>query len=119
MILLSDVSSRRAVSARSRNGTLVVFAQPQLTSALDSDSIADGKRIAATSAFSASVGSRDLSFKAVQGSVVDEQTGSQWTSEGRALRGPLKGTQLRRVNHIDTFWFAWAAFQPDVSIARP
>jgi hypothetical protein len=31
---------------------------------------------------------------------------------GTATGGPLVGRRLQPVNHVDTFWFAWAAFRP-------
>jgi hypothetical protein len=53
------------------------------------------------------------SFSVQNGQIVDEETGSVWSVEGRAIEGELAGTQL---TSIDTayvaFWFAWSAFQP-------
>lgn len=48
------------------------------------------------------------------GTFRDEQTGSLWTIEGRAVEGELAGTELEP--HPDAyvlFWFAWRFFQPD------
>ena len=39
-----------------------------------------------------------------------------WDVLGRAMVGPLAGETLEPVEHVDTFWFAWAAFQPDTVI---
>jgi hypothetical protein len=30
--------------------------------------------------------------------------------------GPLAGERLRAVQHLDTFWFAWATFQPETRL---
>ena len=50
---------------------------------------------------------------AVQGaSFVDDATGSVWNIAGEAVSGELAGTRLGRLNHLDTFWFAWATYQP-------
>ena len=46
----------------------------------------------------------------------DDETGSRWDVLGRARSGPLEGTQLDAVEHLDTFWFAWAAFSPDTEL---
>jgi hypothetical protein len=35
---------------------------------------------------------------------------------GEAVAGPLAGFQLTPVDHVDTFWFAWAAFHPTTRI---
>lgn len=47
---------------------------------------------------------------------VDDETGSRWDIFGIALDGPLAGERLVAVEHVDTFWFAWAAYQPDTRI---
>jgi len=46
----------------------------------------------------------------------DAQTGSRWNVLGHAVDGPLAGARLDPVEHVDTFWFAWAAFHPDTRI---
>ena len=45
--------------------------------------------------------------------VVDEETGSVWLISGEAISGPLEGSSLDRVEHLDTFWFSWSTYQPD------
>ena len=47
---------------------------------------------------------------------VDDQTSSTWNVLGEAVSGPLAGAQLEAVPHVDTFWFAWDAFQPDTTV---
>jgi len=39
-----------------------------------------------------------------------------WNLLGRAVDGPLAGPLLDAVPHVDTFWFAWAAFRPDSAV---
>ncbi|MEX2659508.1 MAG: hypothetical protein WD232_07415 [Acidimicrobiales bacterium] len=34
----------------------------------------------------------------------------------RAVDGPLRGTTLESYPHVDTFWFARAAFLPDTDV---
>ena len=53
------------------------------------------------------------------GNFVDEETGSTWNIQGLAVGGPLEGHQLERVEHLDTFWFALAAFEPDTRVINP
>lgn len=57
------------------------------------------------------------SFAVEGGRIVDEATGSAWTIEGRAVRGPRTGEALEPVEEAYTaFWFAWAVFQPGTTI---
>lgn len=35
---------------------------------------------------------------------------------GVATAGALDGTRLVAVTHVDTFWFAWAAYLPDTTL---
>lgn len=52
--------------------------------------------------------------------IVDDETGSTWTIEGRAVAGPRKGDRLDPVDEAYVaFWFAWAAFQPETTIWTP
>jgi len=49
----------------------------------------------------------------------DEQTGSTWDVLGRAVDGPLAGARLEPAEHVDTFWFSWAAFRPETRVVAP
>jgi hypothetical protein len=46
----------------------------------------------------------------------DKETGSLWTFDGIAVRGPLKGKRLTQLIGYRSFWFAWAAFFPGTSL---
>lgn len=57
------------------------------------------------------------SFSVQDGQIVDDETGSVWSIEGRALNGPRKGEMLDAVEEAYVaFWFAWAAFQPETQL---
>jgi hypothetical protein len=57
------------------------------------------------------------SFSVQDGQIVDDETGSVWSVEGRATEGPLADTQLTTVDSsYVAFWFAWAAFQPQTVV---
>lgn len=59
-------------------------------------------------------------FTVENGQIVDEETGSVWTIEGRAVGGPRKGEELTPVREAYVaFWFAWAAFHPDTDLWTP
>ncbi len=97
---------------------VVVLFDPEVSSALDDASVAGGREIGAAAVFERTVGARKLTFEAgpEPGIASDEETGSTWDSTGRALSGPLEGEQLNQIASDDQFWFALAAFFPEVEI---
>jgi hypothetical protein len=97
---------------------LVFFWQPGTASALDDVDVAGGDDIGATGVFVPDAAGQQLTFRATEHGFVDDQTESTWNLLGEAVDGPLTGTRLRAVAHVDTFWFAWSAFQPDTAIVE-
>jgi hypothetical protein len=96
---------------------VVLWHFPGQRSALDTEAIPDGAEIGSVGAFVARAAGRQLDFfTAEDGTVRDKQTGSSWNVFGRAVDGPLQGRQLEAVAHLDTFWFAWVAFQPETDL---
>ena len=57
----------------------------------------------------------DLALTAVDGGFLDENSGVVFNVLGKAVDG--SDVELEPVEHLDTFWFAIAAFEPDVEIA--
>ena len=97
---------------------VVLLARKGLRSALDKATIAAGRDVGVTGAFSPVVDGQQLTFQRRGEQFVDAQTGSTWSVLGVAQDGPLAGKRLSTVQHVDTFWFAWALFQPDTTIRR-
>ncbi|MGH9119560.1 MAG: DUF3179 domain-containing protein [Acidimicrobiales bacterium] len=95
---------------------LTVWHLPGTGSALDDVDTANGRDVGATGVFRPLVDGRQLSFARDGGGFVDDQTGSDWDIFGTAIEGPLSGARLEPVEHVDTFWFAWAAYQPETRI---
>jgi len=93
-------------------------AHPGQRSALDDDNIAEGHEIGTVGAFDPQLRGRRLTFTGTREGVRDIQTGSTWNVLGEAVAGPLRGRQLKPITHLDTFWFAWVAFQPDTDLYR-
>lgn len=91
---------------------LVVWIQPGTASALDRASIATGRDIGTTGVFDPTLDGRVLHFAAERGGFRDRETHSTWDVLGHATGGPLAGRSLTPVTHVDSFWFAWAAFRP-------
>ena len=57
------------------------------------------------------------SFSIQNGTIVDDETGSTWYVDGVAINRPRKGEQLDPVDvAYVSFWFAWAAFQPETDL---
>lgn len=85
--------------------------------ALDSASIADGQAVGTGVAYDPVVDGEVLVFsRSGTDLFTDEQTGSTWTVLGKAVNGPLAGTQLDTLIHRNEFWFAWTAFFPDAPV---
>jgi len=82
------------VNDETPTGPVVVLAGPR----------ADGFTMAA---FSPESGGRRLTLERDDGAFQDRETGSRWTIEGLATRGPLKGERLvaRRWSYLR--WHAW------------
>jgi hypothetical protein len=67
--------------------------------------------------FRRSVGDRTLTFQAAGDRLRDEETRTLWNPmTGRALTGPLEGTQLERVVFIQALWYAWRSVRPDTTL---
>ncbi len=111
---LAETGVRHVTVGRHR---VVLWHVPGQRSALDTQLIPDGAEIGSVAAFAPRAGGRDLDFvRAEDGAIRDRQTGSTWNLFGRAVSGPLLGQKLEAVEHLDTFWFAWIAFQPDTDL---
>jgi hypothetical protein len=68
-----------------------------------------------TTAYDTRVTDRDLRFDAANAGatfVTDRETHSTRNAYGLAVKGPLKGTQLKPLILIPEFWFAWSQFRP-------
>ncbi len=48
--------------------------------------------------------------------IAQDQFGNRWNIFGEAVSGPQTGQKLQNVTSYIGYWFAWAAFHPDISI---
>lgn len=63
---------------------------------------------------------RTLTFGTdAEGGFVDAETGTRWDAEGRAVAGPLAGETLEPLPARSTFWFAYVASFPAVTVWSP
>ena len=92
---------------------LVILWKTGQASALDAGVLDEGRDVGSVGVFSRVVDGRSLTFTAKGDQFVDEETGSVWLISGEAIEGPLEGSSLDRIEHLDTFWFSWSTYQPD------
>lgn len=76
-------------------------------------------RIFFTGAFSRRLDRRTLAFRFEGGTILDEETGSEWNALGEAVAGELEGKRLEPVVSIDHFWFSWTAFRSETRVYEP
>ena len=109
------LAERRVVPFSFAGRELVALFEPGTASALDSPLIEEGRDVGATGVFVGSVDGRPLKLSAgTGGGFVDAESGTVYDILGRPSAG--SGSVLVPVEHLDTFWFAAAAFYPDAEI---
>ncbi len=91
---------------------LVIFWKPGQSSALDASGIDAGRDVGSVGVFRPEVDGRRLTFEATLEGFEDVETRSTWNILGEAIFGPMVGERLTPVAHLDTFWFAWLAYNP-------
>lgn len=107
----------RAVNDKVGGVDVAVFWQPGAASALDAAALAEGREVGAALAFESRLDGRWLSFRYVEGRLIDNETGSTWTALGAATAGALAGRQLTpAASAVNHFWFSWAAFRPETRV---
>jgi hypothetical protein len=117
-VVRSAVAAAGVVEVTVGGRDLIVWHRPGQASALDDDAVGSGRDIGTVGVFDPMLDGRRLHFTVTPGGFRDTETGSTWDVLGRATAGPLDGTTLTAQRHLDTFWFAWAAFQPHTTIIR-
>jgi hypothetical protein len=108
----------KATNATVGDKPVVIFWKVGQSSALDTQDVFTGKDVGSVGVFDPVVDGELLTFSAVGDQFVDEATSSTWTITGEAVDGPLAGTVLERLDHLDTFWFAWSTYQPETVLVE-
>jgi thiol-disulfide isomerase/thioredoxin len=70
-------------------------------------------------AFERTASGRRLTFRAsagLQAVMNDEETGSDWSGDGEAVDGPLRGARLARLDGYLVEWHVWSAYHPDAGV---
>ncbi|MCP3994667.1 MAG: DUF3179 domain-containing protein [bacterium] len=102
-----------AASQASVAGTdLVILWKGGQSTALEEERVDTGRDVGSVGVFLPVVEGQALTISAADGVFKDAETGSTWNVAGEAVDGELEGSRLERVAHLDTFWFAWATYQP-------
>ena len=104
------------LEADSAGQRVVAFWQLGTSSALDDIFIVGGRNVGSAGAFIPIAGGQELSFENRDSAIVDLQTGSTWNVLGKAIDGPLAGSELEPVISANHFWFAWAVFAPGTRV---
>ncbi len=119
--IVNDALYERHVVAFTLDGRdAVALLIPGTASGLETGRVRDGRDVGATGVYAVEVDGQSLTFTPNDDEVTftDDQTGSTWDITGEAIDGPLVGTRLEAIEHVDTFWFALAAFNPDTEIVN-
>jgi len=118
LIPITPLSNQPVLNLQLGAQSVVVLAATAVNSALDAADIGKSRKIPAAAAFSAEIGSKNLTFTATAEGVFDKQTGSEWNAFGQAVAGSFKGQSLRQIDRGVHFAFAWLAFDPEATIYR-
>jgi len=113
------VAERGVVTSSIGDREFSIFFESGTASPLHRSDVADGDEIGSTGVFDTTVDGRRLTFRASSGVITDVETRSVWNIRGRAIVGPLVGSELVELEHLDTFWFAWVAHHPDTDVVVP
>jgi hypothetical protein len=116
---LIDDSGASVAGVTVGGADLVILWSAGQATALESASIAEGRDIGSVGVFVPAVDGETLVLAPEGGRFRDAATSSLWTVTGLAIEGPLAGTQLERVPHLDTFWFAWSTYRPGTVLIEP
>ena len=106
----------RVTNATIGDADVVIMWRAGQASALETSDPSTGRDVGSVGVFESAVGTFRLTFASVGDAFVDDQTGSTWNVAGEAIAGELSGTNLSRIPHLDTFWFAWSTYQPETSL---
>jgi len=93
MKVINDVINRNSITLFSLYPAMVrVF-----------DNVLDGQQL-------------EFQYNKSSAKVMDKQSGSEWSLDGIATNGPMKGKHLTRLPYDEGFWFEWVAFHPETAL---
>jgi hypothetical protein len=107
-----QLRSRRVIDGRLKKQSYVIFYEPTALSPMDKRRIAESRSVGSVGVFSSEVDGRGLKFRFKDGLIRDKESGSTWNLFGKAVEGPMEGTQLEPIEHGVFYAFALLAFYP-------
>ncbi len=117
VVPLDELAAVGVITVTLDDEPLAIVHAAGTASALDSSTIAEGRDVGTVGVYRLAVGAATVTLEANgDGTFTDTGTGSSFNILGAAVAGDLKGERLEPVEHLDTFWFAIAAFEPDARI---
>ena len=121
VISLDVLSEERVIGLELDGESIVALHAPGTASSLDTLTLAEGSDVGSTGVFSRLLGGDLLTFEIdpADETLFLSGDGSRWTILGGAVSGPQAGAHLELIEHVDTFWFAVAAFDLDARILTP
>ena len=119
-VVLESVAMAGVIETEVGGDLLSVWHLPGTATALERSSIAAGRDVGSFGVYLPIVDGMPLTFtRTAAGTFTDAETASEWNIQGLAIDGELVGSQLEPIEHLDTFWFALAAFEPDTRVVNP
>jgi hypothetical protein len=109
-------SEAQATNAKVGDTPIVILWKAGQVTALETARIVSGRDVGSVGVFSPTVDGDTLTFTSEGDGFVDEATNSRWDVTGTAVSGPLAGTRLDQIHHLDTFWFSWSTYQPGTEL---
>lgn len=111
-----DVLRREGVVSFAAQGRdLIALYAPGAVSALDTPDVAEGRDVGSTGVFLAEIDGLPVTLELTGDGTFVDADGSAFDVLGRRRSG--SGPDLTPVEHLDTFWFAITAFDPETEIA--
>jgi len=108
----------RATNTSVGETPVVIMWKVGQVTALETGQIVDGRDVGSVGVFSPVVDGEMLTFSTDADVFVDAETGSSWDVTGTAVAGPLAGSHLDQIHHLDTFWFSWSTYQPATDLVE-
>jgi hypothetical protein len=78
--------------------------------------IYQNKKRGAYRIFSRLVDDKVLTFDSTTDGIIDRETKTIWSFDGKGLKGPYVNLQLIVPQYVQAYWFSWSAFYPDTAI---
>ncbi len=117
VLRLEEVFTAGTFAFEAHGRALVAAVEPGTASPLDSDGVGLGRDQGSSAVFVAELDGNRVDLVRTDEGFHDNNSGIVFDIFGRAIDG--SEARLESVEHLDTFWFAIAAFDPGAEIATP